>query len=677
MRKFVKWFALGFSLICLNYSASSQNPYSFEIDSIKLILKSSLIDSAFIENLLWLSEYYAFSENDSAVFYLQKAVKLAKENDLKRAEATALYDLSVLNIRMSKYQDAIDNLQQSASLFLQLKDSTYLAGCYNNLGVVYSYGAEQEKSLGYFIKAMRTAEAIADSFALSEAYLNIGTYYELIEDFRITLRYYKKALDIYVYSGLEYDAAIMQIYIATVYTKLFQYNEARVSLEKAKPFLKNAEDPFTWTALHSGLIDYYLESDQLDSALLYIEYMFETVGVVRQYPGYFGILNLQKAKYFKEKKQYQTSLEYFQKAEEIFNQNDEVFFFIDLYESMSEVYSKMGIQDQAFEKLQQAKEYEQYLKPVEFAKQLGELENEEQAKVELLQYKAEQQRIKENEMLKAKIRFILIIAILFGFIVLGIIYIVLKQRSNRKLKESYKKLEISEQKLKETNATKDKFFSIIAHDLKNPFNVIIGISDIMKNNPELKNTREFDSLVEGMLQTATSGHDLLVNLLEWARTQTKSIKYEPKQINLQEIFTNIQSFFYERAKVKEIEIVIPKDKVHAYADYNMINFIIRNLLDNAIKFSYKGGRIEVSVTNENKSTIVSVKDFGKGMSETVKPKLFQMSENIRRQATGNETGTGLGLILCKEFIEINKGKIWLESKESKGSTFYFSLPSSE
>ena len=208
-----------------------------------------------------------------------------------------------------------------------------------------------------------------------------------------------------------------------------------------------------------------------------------------------------------------------------------------------------------------------------------------------------------------------------------------------------------EKKLQKLNATKDKFFSIIAHDLKNPFNVMIGISDLMRSNTNLKNSKEFKTLTEGMFQAATSGYNLLENLLEWSRTQTHDIQFSPEHFLIQKVFSANKALFKEAANSKNISIIWPNSNEKVYADYNMVNFIFRNLLNNAIKFSYEGGQIEVLVKTDGNVLTCTIQDHGIGMSPDTVDKLFKIEYSVQYNGTANEKGTGLGLILCKEFVE--------------------------
>jgi len=229
--------------------------------------------------------------------------------------------------------------------------------------------------------------------------------------------------------------------------------------------------------------------------------------------------------------------------------------------------------------------------------------------------------------------------------------------------------------LYELNASKDKFFSIIAHDLKNPFNTIIGFSEMLNEEIKSGDSARIEEY-SGMINiSAVQTLRLLENLLEWAKSQTGKLLFNPVPINLSGLFNEEFSMLNDMAKGKNIELKssFPAD-LTVLADKNMLKTILRNLISNSIKFTHRNGKVEVKAIIDNKQVEISVSDSGIGMTKETTAKLFRIDANLSTQGTENEKGTGLGLILCKEFVEKNGGKIWVESESGKGSTFKFILP---
>jgi PAS domain S-box-containing protein len=242
-------------------------------------------------------------------------------------------------------------------------------------------------------------------------------------------------------------------------------------------------------------------------------------------------------------------------------------------------------------------------------------------------------------------------------------------------KKAVKAIKESEAQLKELNATKDKFFNIIAHDLKNPFTSLLGSSELLYNNIRQMSKENIIDLTLILNDSAKSGYAILLNLLDWSRSQTGLLKVNPERINIKDLINdNLQNLQLPAAN-KEIGLYsLAEGDLIINADRNMINTVLRNLLSNAVKFTRRGGRVLVNAKIENDDVIISVKDTGIGISEEVIKKLFRIDSKNSMPGTENEQGTGLGLKLSKEFVEKLGGKIWVESAENKGSEFIFSVP---
>lgn len=241
--------------------------------------------------------------------------------------------------------------------------------------------------------------------------------------------------------------------------------------------------------------------------------------------------------------------------------------------------------------------------------------------------------------------------------------------------KTHLELQHQKQTLKELNATKDKFFSIIAHDLRSPLNQLLGLSEILQKEIESDRVDDAIKLANLINESAKSGRLLLENLLEWSRSQTGSMIIVPEVMDLLKITNEVLGLNENSAKQKSIKIQsrIHKD-ILAFADENMIKTILRNLISNSIKFTNQGGIIVLDAKKSEEMVIYSISDSGIGINEDDLEKLFRIDINPKSIGKSKEKGTGLGLILCKEFIEINGGKIWVESVFEKGSTFSFSIP---
>lgn len=243
------------------------------------------------------------------------------------------------------------------------------------------------------------------------------------------------------------------------------------------------------------------------------------------------------------------------------------------------------------------------------------------------------------------------------------------------LRISLIELNKSEQKLKELNATKDRLFSIIGHDLRGPIGSFKSLIKLMISGYDLSDTKGLIGILKVIQKTANSTYDLLENLLEWAKSQQNEIVYAPEEIKLKEFASLTIDLFTELAQNKGIRVIdnIPENTI-VYADKNMLMTVFRNLISNAIKFTPNGKQIIITTDKNDTEQIITIKDEGMGISPENLIKLFKNTEHLTTYGTNGEKGSGLGLLLCKDFIEKHNGKIWAESVLGKGSAFKFTLP---
>ena len=228
--------------------------------------------------------------------------------------------------------------------------------------------------------------------------------------------------------------------------------------------------------------------------------------------------------------------------------------------------------------------------------------------------------------------------------------------------------------LEEANKTKDRFFSIIAHDLKSPFNALLGFSKLVKEAFEEK---DFDNVkrMNGLIyETLNQTYKLLLNLLDWSRIQTNEIIFRPEKISINKLIEENVKFFKAQANKKGIVLEFNSKEVnYIFADVDMTNIIIRNLISNAVKYTKKGN-VKISISRQNNVCNIKISDTGVGIKKEDINNIFNVGDNISTNDTEGERGTGLGLILCKEYANKSGGSLFVESIVNKGSVFILSLP---
>jgi len=301
--------------------------------------------------------------------------------------------------------------------------------------------------------------------------------------------------------------------------------------------------------------------------------------------------------------------------------------------------------------------------------------NQKQSLIDQLELNRIQKEYELEEEKRFKNFLIIMVALIAIILLLILTLFILQRKNNSKLKAANLKVKAQNDELEDLNATKDKFFSIISHDLKGPLNSLTSFSGLLMNHTSSLSTEEIQMLAKDLDKSLKNLFALLENLLQWSRSQTGNIEFKAEEFDLTEMLNENKKLLEQQAANKNISMEVKNTKpITAKAHPNSISTVIRNLLSNSIKFTEAGGQIKMGVVEESNRYVVKVADNGVGMAKDVANKIFRIDTKHSTQGTAKEKGTGLGLILCKEFIEKNGGEIWVKSEEGKGTIFSFSIP---
>lgn len=253
--------------------------------------------------------------------------------------------------------------------------------------------------------------------------------------------------------------------------------------------------------------------------------------------------------------------------------------------------------------------------------------------------------------------------------------LVIRIQHQLSLMEAKKTICLQNQKLQKTMESRDKLYSVIAHDLRAPIGTIKMIAASLENERNQMTDPHILKSFDMIHETTEEAYNLLENLLRWSRNQNGKTRIYPTTFDLSKAIYHVLALFTAIADSKGISVNNhSKANITVYADEDMIRTVLRNLLSNAIKFSFPGGQIDVGLSEMPDMVMVSVKDNGQGIKKELQSKLLKGNEYISTYGTHNEKGSGLGLILCRDFVKMNKGKLWFSSQENKGTTFYFTVP---
>jgi len=592
------------------------------------------------------SVYKGIPDYKNAIKNYILSLEITKTLDDELTEALIYNSLGNIYHSISSYEEALKYFLDALTIYDKHNEKDGISMIYNNLGIVYQGLKENDKALSYYQKSLEMDRASGFKEGEAKALNNIGTAYDDKGDKVKALEFYNKALEINHELDLSDGISTAYNNIGLIYLNLGDYKKAYKNLWESAEISKENNDLYSLSNNYNNLANLFLRQKQYNEAKNYLGLASELAKKLNVKEWLAESYDLY-SKLYTEQNDYKKAMEYFK------------------------LYSE--IQDSIFERASNNSMAEMKIK---YETEFLETENKilkKDNEIHLLELQ------KQKNQKKYWIAFSFLIFALAG---LGFNQVRLKKKTNtllksknKQLNEANEKLVLSEKILKELNATKDKFFSIIAHDLKNPFQSLLGFSETLSNQIEDLEKNDIIEYSRLINESSQNLYNLLSNLLQWAKSQLGNINVSPLDINLYESLDDVLSFLEITANKKEIKITnqVPEEIV-IFADKHVLSTLLRNLISNAIKFTNIGGEIIISQEKTEQEVTISVKDNGKGISEENIKKLFRIDQEFSSKGTENESGTGLGLILCKDLITQSNGKIFVESVLGKGSTFKFTLP---
>lgn len=699
-----------FNLSCVWAGRSAQI-----IDSLQRHLeKPGMHDTIYLNTHLRLSWELKSSNPTLALEHAQQALDEAIRKNLKSKMATAYSYIGVIYWQMGSFNLALDYQMEAYRIFQEIDDQTGIARSSTNLGVALADKSHYEKALEYYFTALRIYEGLDSESGMAVVMNNIGLVYQYQGDYELAQRYHFRSLDIkqklndikgmafsYNNLGLVYQS---KGDLDTALTYAFKSLEIREQLADQRELAN--------VCTNIGYI-YFLKNEHLKAQ----SYMNRAIELYREVDDKSGITTVfhYLGKVYLQDNQLTNARLYFQQSLEIASQ-------ISFNRMITENYQHLSLVMARLNNFKEAYDYQGKflaLKDSFYNEDSRRKVYEMQLLYERERRESDDQLLRKNEQITVLssqkhrvIRNGLIIGVTLVLVLVFVIYnrFLVASRSNallekqkeeisqsnaqlvrlnnslleqkkhseelfRQLQDTNKKLVESERHLIETNATKDKFFSIISHDLRNPFASIVSFSRILKRDIQNLSPEDIQELALELDKSVLKIDNLLENLLQWSRTQTGKIKYQPEYLALHEVIRDNIQLFANNAREKEITITDQvMDDLVVWADLNMTDSVIRNLLSNALKYTDSGGLIELSGRVEAGMAYISVRDNGVGMSAENQAKLFRPNGIHSTYGTHDEKGSGIGLLLCKEFVEKQGGKISFESTRGEGSVFIFSLP---
>ncbi|WP_298370024.1 tetratricopeptide repeat-containing sensor histidine kinase [uncultured Lutibacter sp.] len=651
------------------------------------ISKTFVLDSINISKLLNLgSSFYSKKKLDSSYIYYKEALEKAKKIKSSEQIAESLYWIAIYFELTNDYKNAILNYNKALEEYLALGNLKSVANIENYIGYNYYNLNQEDKAIEYYFKSLKTYQKIGNKSGVAANFVDIGNLYYGFENYNFARKYLEDALKIYKDLEDNYGLSACYTNLGNVssdsgnYKEGIDYYNQSIEIEK----LLNEADSFATNFNNIG--DCYLAMGNFKKAENYFLKALE-IALEKKDKGLLEIIYLNLSELNNLTKDYSKAIFYGNKGLEIIKKTKSSEVELKILNNLSLAFENSGNKLKSLELLKKHKVISDSLKKIERSKKvqlfqaLNELEKSSFKIDELSELSKLTQIRLENE---KKVTYGLIISMLiFAFLIVILIYqqtslkkaYNLLEFRNHQISKMNEEIKSQANNLKQLNKTKNRFFSIIAHDLKNPFNSIKGFAVLLIENINIYDEEKRLKFLKIIKGSAIKASDLLDNLLIWANSQSGKLKFEPETIEIVKQVADVVTLLEVQAINKEISIY---NNVHhnlyVYADKNMLNTILRNLLSNAIKFTNKGGCVKIDSVLEENKVLISVKDNGLGMSSDAVKNLFNVDNIGSKTGTANEQGSGLGLVLCKEFIAKHDGEISISSKINEGSTFTFTLP---
>ncbi|WP_299579366.1 tetratricopeptide repeat-containing sensor histidine kinase [uncultured Sunxiuqinia sp.] len=624
--------------------------------------------------------YIAIGEFNKGEEFITPALSLARKIKNAKYISIGLSALAAFHMNTGNYAKAMELFKETLEKATQAGLPDWEARAKLNIGSLLTNQGDRAGGLRYMTEALAYFESSGNAPVVARIMNNIAVNYHAWRDYDLALKYYRKTLRAYEVSGDLLGKVVVLNNIGEIYKDKGQYDMALQYYDQIFDLAENNSISDFYLAIGKvGLAETYLLKGNNSLARDYANqslHVFDSLGMKEGEINANLILsqvNMHEDKLVRANEIVDACLieakaiglkELIQKA----------------YLLKSEILQKQKDDSGALENY---KKYVAIADSLKLEKQTHQLAlhraeldlSEKENEIELLQKDNE---IKDLQLIKQKSQsrtFIVAIALLLALVGLSLSYNKARKRANDLLQQKNKQIIEQHEELLRVNQTKDKFLSIIGHDLRNPIGAFKDMVSQLAEFPEMFDEALRSQILEELRDEAESTYFLLDNLLLWAKAQKNSIQFKPEKLKLNLVIKNNIILNSRTATRKKIDLKanIPEE-VLVYADHNMVDLVVRNLLSNALKFTPENGKVDILVKPVDANFIeVSIKDTGVGIAENDLPRLLDPNDHLSTYGTSNEKGSGLGLVLCREFIEMNGGKLEIQSRVGRGSTFSFTL----
>ena len=683
---------IGIVAIVLFGCINSNKAISIPIDSLQVSIRNQPNDTVKVINLIDLSKKYLKYQIDSSFFIVKDAIKLSKELNYSFGSARALNQLGLVYKYMSEYDSALIYYNEAMEAYNNLGIKSKQAGIYNRMANIYKRKGQFEKSLECFKSALDISISYKDSMLISAIYNNLGILYFDLGQYNKALEYQMLNLSIKRTLKSNENIPIILMNIGNIYKAKSSFEQAVEFYKQALAYLENTNYKYDQLLLFHNMGTLYEDNYKFQEAMVYYnkavileKEINDKEMLVFSMQGIGNVLI--KTGNFKE------GIKYLENSYVLANQIGDLRKEHLLSNNLYKAYENHGDYKKGLAYLKKYVAIEDSLFNLEGKKQIAELEQKYEAekREQQIAFLEKEQSIQKLELSKREIEtkqksFQRNVLILVSVLVISLLVYYFNDNIKRKklnqilIKQNNKitdqRIEIAKQndELIESNKTKDRLFQIIAHDLRSP---LVSIESITQLIPYWVKEQDYESLKKLSKTLELSVNNVLSlidNLLNWALNQQGKFPYKPENLRLKENILETIEVYRPIAEIKNIDLKFTSSKdVMVFADRNMLFTVMRNLLNNAVKFTPEKGEIIVGIDSNQQFAKVWVTDSGIGISKEKRKMVFELV-NGHEKGTNGETGKGLGLFFCKEFITMNNGDIFIESAKGGGTTITFTLP---
>ncbi len=637
--------------------------------------------------------YKEINDQQKALECLNMGLSIRRELGDEKLMAISYNYIGGVYLKYKNYNDALKNYLESLKISTELKEDAEIASAGTNIGNIYFELGNYDKSLSNYSEALAISAVMNDKIRIASLYHLMGNTYLKMKKNTDALDNYNKSLEIWRKIGDKSQTASTLSSIGNVYSDMSKLGLALQFYNESLNIRRQIGDkPGISTSL-TYIGDLYGAMGNISHSLSYFEQSLKLAEEIK-FTYNIALCDRKIGEIYLQMKYYDKALPYIENSMTLSNiiSNNEL-----KRKLYYDYYTYYLAKNDYKNALNNYKFYSQYSDSINMSmtnQKLLDMQvnyeiSRKEGEVQKIEYEiAVLRKDKEiNDMKDLRRKLIIFVLLVITLLVfsLGILYYNryhIKRKSTIQLEEKLdiidktnQSLKHSEEEQKKLNITKDKFFSIMAHDIKNPLGGLISVSDMLKKESTQMPEDERQELYDVIHKTSVQLYNLLENLLHWSRSQMGKIPYNPISIEPFDIAETNIDLLKANAEKKNILVINMIDhNITVNADKEMITLVIRNLISNAIKFTPQSGKIMLASNKREGYIDISVEDNGVGIPKDDLNKLFRIDVQYSNVGTNNETGTGLGLILCKEFIVKHSGKIWVESDSGKGAKFTFSLP---